>query len=405
LLAHCAFDADRAYQHVQALCYPRRVGTAGERQAAEYVDEQFAALGLARQHQPFSASLFPAEIGGRLVFVVCAVLILAGAALVSDWPLLAALCWGGTGLLIHTPWRVRYSVGNQWPPRRSTQNLIASLSTGPHAAPVRIVFMAHYDTKSQLWPTGMRVGLVYLATAACAFLTLQALAAGTGWHTPLAAGGAHALVWVVLLALAGLLANITGNRSPGALDNASAVGTLLELARCWRPLPERPAEVVWVATAAEEVNLDGARWFLQQYSSWWHEKPTLLINLESVGAGSRVYLSGELRAVRMARDAAKELGIGCAALHVLGAGMDHEPFAAQGFPALSILGDVVRKSFAMHSARDTMNIIEKPALQRAGLLASHLAWRWIEMHLAEQEPSPAPLSQAPMLILAPKSPL
>jgi hypothetical protein len=123
--------------------------------------------------------------------------------------------------------------------------------------------MAHYDTKSQLLPTGVRVGLVVAAALLCAALALRGLAAEAGLAGPPAAAGPWGAAAAVVLLLAALAANVTGNRSPGALDNGSAVGTLLELARCWRPLPGAPAEVLWVASGSEEVGLDGARHFLR----------------------------------------------------------------------------------------------------------------------------------------------
>src|SRR5207253_5625864 len=117
----------------------------------------------------------------------------------------------------------------------------------------------------------------------------------------LATSGPWRMASVVLILLAGLTANFTGNHSPGALDNGSAVGVLLELARSWQPQSDAPVEVVWVATGSEEVELDGARHLLRTHADWWEEKPTLLINLESVGAGSHVYLAGEPRALGLAR--------------------------------------------------------------------------------------------------------
>ena len=109
-------------------------------------------------------------------------------------------------------------------------------------------------------------------------------------------------------------------------------------------------------------------------------KPTLLINLESVGVGTQVYLAGEANALRLAEATADDLGLRHARLRVLGAGMDHEPFAACKLPAVSILGDVVSASLAMHSPRDDMSIIQEAALERAGRLAAHLAWRWAQFH-------------------------
>jgi Zn-dependent M28 family amino/carboxypeptidase len=155
---------------------------------------------------------------------------------------------------------------------------------------------------------------------------------------------------------------------------------LLELARSWRPRQHAPVEVLWVATGSEEVDLDGARHLLGAHASWWQEKPTLVINLESVGAGQLIYLAGDVQGMKLARQAALALGLANAPLRVLGAGMDHEPFAARGLPAVSILGDVVRKSFSLHSRRDDMAQVEKPALERAARLAAEIAWRWAESH-------------------------
>jgi hypothetical protein len=240
--------------------------------------------------------------------------------------------------------------------------------------------MAHYDTKSQLFPTAVRVAIVSAALLLCGFLTMLGLFASVGivqslgWAIP---AGAACMVVVLVLAL---IANRSGNRSPGALDNGSAVGTLLELARTWRPKSGAPVEAVWVASGSEEVDLNGARHFLQLHQSWWHEKPTLLINLESVGAGSRVYLAGEEGSVRLAQETASQLSIPHRRLRVVGATMDHEPFSARQLASLSILGDVVSNSLAMHSVRDNMTLIETSALDRAGILASRIAWRWAEIH-------------------------
>lgn len=380
MTALACFDGRRAYLHTHDLCYPRRVGTRGERRAARYVAQHFAALGLTSSRERFAVSQFPAEIGSRIVFAGCALLVLLGAVMVNVWPLAAALVWGLAALLVNAPWRVSHFVSERWPPRTASQNVLATLPEEPETAPARVVFLAHYDTKSQWLPTGVRVGLVTAATALCALLAMLGLAAALGFGEPLRLLGPWRLAFAVLALITGLVLNFTGNRSPGALDNGSAVGVLLELARCWRPQADAPIEVVWVATGSEEVELDGARHLLRTHADWWDDKPTLIINLESVGTGARVYLAGEPQAVGLAREAADDLGVPHGSLHVLGAGMDHEPFAARGLPAVSLLGDVVRASFALHSSRDDMHLIETPALDRAGRLAARLAWHWAGLH-------------------------
>ncbi len=374
------FDAERAYADVEKLCYPRGVGTPAEQRAARYILQEFAAAGLQTHPQPFPVSLFPTKIGCTLLFTIAVLLVLAGAQSVSQAPLLAALCWGLAAFLTNMPWRVLGSGSHLWPPRTTSANLIACLPASTARAPARVVFMAHYDTKSQLLPTGVRVLLVYVATTSSGLLALLSLLDALGFPGAWQLAQLDMLAVVAAGALLGLLANRTGNRSPGAVDNGSSVGTLLELARSWRPQADTPLDVVWVASGSEEAQLNGARYFLQQQAAWWQEKPTLLINLESVGAGARTYLAGEAQAVQLAEGIADELGLTHTRLRVLGAGMDHEPFAAHGLPALSILGDVVRSSFALHSARDNMSLIEKPALERAGRLAACLAWAWAAKH-------------------------
>jgi hypothetical protein len=386
------FEAERALEHVRALSYPRRVGTLGERRAARYVTQQFAGLGLPWKRERFLVSHFPAEIGNRLLFFAAGLLVTTGTWAAASRPLAAALCWGCAAFLVNAPWRLHYFLGKSWPPRSMSRNVLAALPGSP-PAPVRIVFMAHYDTKSQLLPTGVRVALVSAVTVLCIGLCFLGLLAALGLHVWLSATGPWRLAALICALLAGLIANVTGNRSPGALDNGAAVGTLLELARTWRPKRYAPIEAYWVATGSEEVALNGARDLLASHASWLREKPTLIINLESVGAGAIVYLAGDSQGIALARQAADELGLPHANLHVLGAGMDHEPFAAEGLAAVSILGDVVHHSLALHSKRDQAGRLEMPALERAGRLSAHLAWRWAEMHQTLVVPLGQPIRQ------------
>lgn len=377
-----SFDAQLAFKQTKALCYPRRTGTRGERRAARYVHGQLEALGFVVKRERFSVSLFPPEIGSRILLVLCAVFLALGGWLTLSAPLQAALCWAGSLLLVNAPWRAVGFIASRWPPRVLSENVLATLPTVSCDAPARVVFMAHYDTKSQLLPTGVRVALVSTVAVISGLLALVGLARAVGLstlHHPV-------LLWTVvgaaIVCLLALIGNITGNRSPGALDNGSAVGTLLELARSWRARADMPVEALFVATGAEEIELNGARDFLNRRQAWWLEKPTLLINLESVGAGAKVFLAGEPQSLKFAEETAAALAMPHARFAVVGAGMDHEPFAACGLASVSLLGDVIRKSLVLHSRRDDMKIVEHDALARAGLLASELAWRWAERHQA-----------------------
>jgi hypothetical protein len=373
-----SFDAGRAMGHVAQLCDPRRTGTPGERRAARYIAAEFAALGLTWRKEPFAVPRTAIAIFNGLALLGSALLLFIGVRLGVSSPILAAACWCGAGALLNGPWRLTRTFGRRLPSRIVSANLVASLpDDDPDEAPARVVFMAHYDSKSQVLPTGIRVGLVVLASALCGLLAAVGLGAALGnthFMRSMLPGALSACVAAVLAILA---ANVTGNCSPGALDNGSGLGTLLELARTWRPQAGMPAEVYFVATGAEEDGLVGARDFLDRRGTWWREKPTLLINLDSVGAGDRVCLAGEPRALRLARKAAESLEISHTLLRVLGAGMDHEPFAAQGLAAVSVLGDVIAGSLVFHSARDHLGQLERPAMQRAGRLAGEVASAWV----------------------------
>lgn len=364
------------------VAYPRRVGTPGERRAARWVANWFRQSGLRPRRQRFSVGLLGRELGSVLAFAGCLGLLLAGLGLrlVSPWA--AAVAWVAGAWLVRSPWRVSGVVSNRVRSRLWTTNVMADWSPDGSAGARRVVFMAHYDTKSQWLPTGLRVVCVVVASAGFGLLAVVGGLLGLvvdsvpHWLVPL-------LAVPTGLGAVALACNRTGNRSPGVLDNASGLAVMLDLARDWRPPPEADLEVVWVATGAEEVGLDGARAFLAEFEWWWREKPTLLINLDSVGRGDSVRLSGEPSAVRLAERVASDVGIATRRFAVVGAGMDHEPFAARGLESITLLGDVVGASLHMHSRRDDARLLEPAALDRAARLAREMANAWARL------PSPA----------------
>ncbi len=123
-------------------------------------------------------------------------------------------------------------------------------------------------------------------------------------------------------------------------------------------------------------------------------KPTLVINLDTVGVGDRVYLAGEASSMRLAAETADDLGMAWSRLRILGAGMDHEPFAARGLAAVSLLGDVVGSSLVLHFPRDVLGLVDADAIVRSGRLASHLAWAWAEQSASRLSLSPGTLPKS-----------
>lgn len=78
-------------------------------------------------------------------------------------------------------------------------------------------------------------------------------------------------------------------QSPGAIDNAAAVGVLLELARSLAETEVRPHPVIFAATAAEEVGLLGAR----SLAADERLGPIgFVVSLDLIGRGGPVTLNG-----------------------------------------------------------------------------------------------------------------
>ena len=374
-----AFDPERVRSLAVGLSYPRLTGTPGERRAGREVARRLTALGYETRREAFTAPHAAREAGVRVVYALCALCLFAGLAVRIEHTSWAAGLWLVAVFLVNAPWRVMRGVRSERPGGLRSHNVIAE-APAVDDAPARVVFMAHYDSKSQVVPTGVRVGLVVAASVSGLLLLAAAGAAELGWAAALRGPLPWTPVILATVVLILLSANVTGNRSPGALDNATGVGTLLELARTWRPEPDAPVEALFVATGAEELGLDGARAFLARHEDALRDKPTLIVNLDSVGARGRLFLAGEPAALELAEHTAAGLDLATSRLRAVGAAMDHEPFAAAGLPAVSILGDVVAASLLMHSCRDVPARIDAVALERAGRLAGAVARAWGRSH-------------------------
>lgn len=360
---------------VRRLSRPRRVGTPGERRACGLVLNAFREAGLTVYRESFWVPWTGRALGVRLVLTLTALLVWLALGPLAARPVLAAACGLAVALLAHAPWSLASGLGKRFPTHLRSRNLIGRRRPGqPTATRARVVFMAHHDSKSQTLPTGVRVAVVSIVAIGGLSLALIRLLDALTIAVPASAAN---VVGLVLFTALGLLAlNRTGNGSPGAIDNASGLAALLELARGWRPRADPPIEVLFVATGAEEIGLDGARAFLDRHDAWLRHQPTLILNLDSLGAGDRILLAGDPHSLELAEAVALDQQIETSRLRVIGAGMDHEPFARAGIPALSLLGDVVGESLRLHTRRDTIEHVDLGNLERGRRLAAAIAHAW-----------------------------
>jgi hypothetical protein len=125
--------------------------------------------------------------------------------------------------------------------------------TATRAEPApRVWLVAHLDSKSQPVPSLLRVVGVMMHFSALALAIVAAV-------LQLASVPSRMVWWLALLdALIGavpVMASVVGSRSPGALDNASGVATVLTAAQMLDP----HAAVGILLSSAEELGLAGGR--------------------------------------------------------------------------------------------------------------------------------------------------
>jgi acetylornithine deacetylase/succinyl-diaminopimelate desuccinylase-like protein len=228
---------------------PRPAGGAAEAAARARCAEYLAGLGFSVSETAFAYSSAPGRFATPGFGIVWIAVIAAAGHIGTHWShwwaaaLLAAV---GASLLVAARLITREGVLSLPVAMARGINLVATRGIAP-----KVWLVAHLDSKSQPIPILVRA----LGIAGCALIYWVALVvAVAGWRQP--------WVWVTA---AGIMAGLpvalswVGNRSPGALDNASGVATvMLAAGRIPRGVP-----VGIVLTSAEELGLAGARAFFR----------------------------------------------------------------------------------------------------------------------------------------------
>ena len=277
-------------------------------------------------------------------------------------------------------WRISIERAYDIGPSFESANVVASRP--PRRTPaLHLVFLAHLDSKSTryatFWPAiAMLAALAWLLMAA----VLSGAAALAGATVPVAVS---AVGYALVVALLVVSWNPAGNASPGAMDNATGLAVLGELARTLpRDSALASAGLTFVATGAEEAGLVGAFRWIGAHESELDPCRTVFVNVDSVGVGSGLLAldaNGEtpdgrsLTAVLAA--VARSEGVRLRIVPFLpGVGVDTMPIAARGFPTVSLLGEVLgAASRRIHSAADTVDPLCPEGLEACVRVATGLA--------------------------------
>ena len=343
-----AAEIAAARRHLEAVAWaPRPAGGPAEAHARAYCAEVLADAGFTLSEEPFSYSAFPGRVGTPLLGVTAATLFATA----------GHLGWSGRGgvalvvLLVGAQlagtigwWLGRHGVLSLPWARATSTNLTATRGTPS------MWLVAHLDSKSQPIPILVRVlGVVGVLVTLVLAVTMAALQAGgrnVTWLWP----------WITAIGVLCSLpvaASVVGERSHGALDDASGVATVLMVAQT---LPSHAAVGV-ILTSAEELGLAGGRAWVRARAAgrainvdgvddagdvratWTNRRPRELLDA-LVASGGRVGMT-----VRVGR-------------LVPGALLDAVAFADRNWEIATVSRGTLRTVARIHTSRDTLESLD-----------------------------------------------
>ena len=384
--ANLIYDAKRAYHHITQLAFPRLVGSIGEANAQAYIIEHFKALGLEVSQETFSFTKFPAEVFPRILCGLFVPIVLSVPWLGEQFPILISLAclFSLSVALFFTQWQQRfeglYDVGRRY----YSENIVATNGVEQNSNTPFLLFVAHYDSKSQVLPIAVRAIAYGIAIIGLIGLTIaMVIKVITFVWLP------DYIVWsvagITTFCLLLLQINFTQNHSPGGFDNASGVGVMLEVARVVVARGEKKP-ITFLAAGAEEYGMCGALRYIQKHANEYDHNHTYVINLDGLGAGNGVnvvtrYGIPPVHTTRtlaeMLRTSGESLDIKVSERYLpIGVGLDSIPIASRGFEVVTLTaGDVSSVALKIHSKQDRSDLLDVKSLQQVGVLLTDVIER------------------------------
>ncbi|TFG06460.1 MAG: M28 family peptidase, partial [Promethearchaeota archaeon] len=254
-----------------------------------------------------------------------------------------------------------------------TENIYTKLKSQEGKATV--VFMGHWDSKSQTFPSSLRIILIILAVFGALILVIIYLILSIiRIFIPFEIYLLNLILFSssIVIAIIGSLNffNKTGNQSPGAYDNASAVGVVIELARYFKNNPLNNIDFIFLAPSSEELNLGGIKDFLKKHKEEFDIDTTYFINYDLIGGNiiKLIYSFGIPRKVsshklnKLFLNSAKELNLKIKDQYLpTGAWSDYMPVVYEGFEACWLATLPGLKM--VHTKNDNMELITNKGLK------------------------------------------
>jgi len=363
-----AFSAERALAHIDHLSNtigPRVGGTDGEREAAEYIAEQFRTYGYDTSIEPFSFEGF-IDRGSTLAVsggsgppvralhrsaagTVTAPLVAAGIGRSDEFPADAA---GAIAVVT-----------------RGTIEFGEKVANAERAGAVGVIVVNNEPGEFR----GALSSVSAIPAVTIAQADGQALLAMAGTTATLAVDTFNGQVDsanVVARAAGGECRVLAGGHydsvphGPGAHDNASGTAVVLELARVLGPLAAEGA--CFAAFGSEEIGLEGSKAFVNAMTARERRSLDVMLNFDMVGIGTTWTLIGTSDLVQEALAFADRASIAAVpGQDPPGSGSDHASFFNAGVPVLFFFAGLDPN---YHTPNDRIDFISAGRLAEAGAM-------------------------------------
>jgi len=385
-----SIDENLAYEITKRLSFPRLVGSEGEKKAIKVVLDEFEKVGYNNvNREKFKTSLYNWK-RIELLFLIFGILYILLAISYYNLPILSLVII----LLIvisvlklskiSDPNRIKLMKNDRY--NFETENIYVNLKSKSSLA--NLIFIAHYDSKSQVYSSIVRIysimasvfgGIILLVV----FFVLSVLKIIFAFNNLILDNILLGVSIVIgILAISNFF-NKIGNKSPGATDNATSVGTVIALSKYFKNNPLENIDFTFLITGSEELNLGGAIDFIQKHKNELDKDITYFINYDLVGAlGVLINVTSHgipkkttsTKLNELFRNSSKDLGIEIKEIYVpMGAGGDHMPIVNLGYKACA-LGSAGCIKY-VHSKKDTMSLVSKEGLKNIFSLSIEVANR------------------------------
>jgi len=295
----------------------RGSATAGETQAAGYVHKALSQIGIENLRiQEFrglrSIWFFLALTFGLAILGHAAFWLLRFPTGMIPALLVSLAAFALSGFMLFRKFTFRDYPLRDTLPHGSSQNVVAVLPAQKEVNQ-RVVLISHLDShRAVIWYANDWLVSIYRFLA---ILAIYGVFLAPLVYILVAITGFVAATWIgVIIAIVHFSAWFTGMTadlglySPGANDNAAAVGTVMALAERIQSEPLQHTEVWCAFTGCEETGCDGMITFLDAHSQ--ELSKALFIDFELIGIGERlVYLRSEgvVRKKRISAEVEKQL--------------------------------------------------------------------------------------------------